>query len=81
MKDLVISGKTLRRELWVAAGCLLAGILVNVGAVIGYHRPWKDLFTQLGYVVVLSAGLYLVLALLRLLVYLILLIIRKFHKL
>ncbi|MBP3202592.1 MAG: hypothetical protein J6M31_03175 [Bacteroidales bacterium] len=81
MKDLVISGKTLRRELWVVSGCLVAGALVNVVAVIGYHRPWTELFTQLGYVVVLSIGVYFVLALVRLLIFLILLIIRKFHKL
>ena len=39
MKDLVIRGQSIRRECRIAAACLLVGILVNVGAILGYHRP------------------------------------------
>ena len=44
MKDLVIRGQFIRRECRIAAACLLVGILVNVGAILGYHRPWTELF-------------------------------------
>lgn len=77
MKDIVISGKKAQRELWVFCGCLLAGMLTNVGAVIGYHRPWTELFSQSGYAVALGIGIYAVLALLRGLFFLLLVLIRK----
>ena len=78
MKDLVIRGKTLRREGLVAAGCLIAGMLVNIGAIVGYHRPWTEFFSQLGYVIALAAILYIVTGLVRLLFHFIVLLIRKF---
>lgn len=79
MKDLVIRGQSIRRECRIAAGCLLAGILVNVGAILGYHRPWTELVSQLGYVVVLAVILYFLTGAIRLLIHAIYLIIRKFQ--
>ena len=80
MKDLVIRGQSIRRECRIAAACLLVGILVNVGAILGYHRPWTELFSQLGYVVVLAVILYFLTGAIRLLIHAIYLIIRKLQQ-
>lgn len=80
MKDLVIRGQSIRRECRIAAACLLVGILVNVGAILGYHRPWTELFSQLGYVVVLTVILYLLIGVIRLFIHAICLIIRKLQR-
>ena len=71
MHDIVIPAKTLRRELWILLGCVAAAILTNAGAIIAYERPWTELFTQIGYTLVLAVGLYLLLALVRLIVLLV----------
>ena len=39
MKDLVITGRQVRRELWILLGCFVAGCLVNVYAIVHYGRP------------------------------------------
>ena len=80
MKDLVIRGQSIRRECRIAAACLLVGILVNVGAILGYHRPWTELVSQLGYVVVLAVILYLLIGVIRLFIHAICLIIRKLQQ-
>ncbi len=71
MKDVVIKGKTIRRELIILALCLVAMILVNAGAIIAYHRPWTELFTQIGYVLTGALILYILLWIPRLIVLLI----------
>ena len=71
MKDVVIKGKTIRRELILLALCLVAMILVNAGAIIAYHRPWTELFTQIGYVLTGALILYILLWIPRLIVLLI----------
>ena len=80
MKDLVIPAKTLRQELWILLGCLGAAILVNAGAIIAYDRPWKELFTQIGYTLTVTILLYLVLLLGRGLVAGLIHIIRKINR-
>ena len=77
MKDIVISGKALRRELFVFLGCLAASWLLNVYAVIHYSRPAIELVSTIGYVVVLALIVYLVLWLPRLLALLIRTLVRK----
>lgn len=67
MKDIIIPAAALCRELRIAVGCFLAAVAVNAGAVIAYERPWTELFSQIGYVIVIAAALYLLLWPLRLL--------------
>ncbi len=80
MKDWVITGRHVRRELWVLLGCLLAACLVNVYAIVRYARPVSELWTQIGYVVVLALVVYLLLALLRLLAAGVLALVRKIRR-
>ncbi len=65
MKDIVITGKDWKRELFVFLGCLAVAVLVNAGAIIAYTRPWYELFTQVGFTLSIALGLYLFIGLFR----------------
>ena len=65
MKDIVITSKSICRELyWVLASFILA-MCTNIGAIIAYDRPWTELVSQIGYVMFITVGIYLILLVLR----------------
>ncbi len=73
MRDIVIPSHVVRRELIIMLVCFLASFCTNIGAVIAYHKPWTEIFSQIGYVVVIGAVFYVLLWVIRV----ICLIIRK----
>lgn len=77
MKDIVITSRTIKRELFVILGCFLAAFCLNLGAIIHYHHPAVELVSQIGYVVVISVVLYFILWIVRLVVLALLSIFRK----
>lgn len=77
---MVIPETTLKRELIPAAICLVDAILLNVYAIIHYGGGWGEVFTQIGYTVIIAAILYVAVTALRLLVWLILSIAGKIRK-
>lgn len=68
MKDIVISGKVIRRELFVLLGCVAASWLLDVYSVIHFSRPAIELVSTIGYVIVLAVIVYVVLWIPRLLI-------------
>jgi hypothetical protein len=56
-----------RREFIIWLIAFLLSNLLNVYGIIHYKTSWTELFTQLGYVFVLSLFLYFLVALIRLL--------------
>lgn len=77
MKDIVITQKDLIRELYIILGCFVLACLVNVGAIIAYDRPWSELWSQIGFVLFIAAGVYGLLAVVRILVFLICKLIKR----
>lgn len=77
MKDIVITGKKVRTELFIALGCLIFAECLNVFAVIKYSRPAVELISMIGFVVVAAVITYLLLLLVRLLVALVVCAVRK----
>ena len=77
MKDIVITEKMIRRELYVLLGCFVAAFFVNVGAIIAYDRPWSELYSQIGFVLFITGGIYVLLAIFRFLVWLVAKIFKK----
>ena len=77
MKDIVISSKHIRRELWIFLGCIVAMELVNVYAIVDYGGKWSELVMSLGFVVAAAVVAYAVLAVVRLIVYGIVKLIKK----
>lgn len=58
MKDTVITVAVKRRELLIWLTCFIVSNLVNITTIIFYTTPWYEIFTQLGYVTVMSVLLY-----------------------
>lgn len=77
MKDIVISSKHVRRELWIFLGCIVAMELVNVYAIVDYGGKWSELVMSLGFVVAAAVVAYAVVAVVRLIVYGIVKLIKK----
>ncbi|MBR5736203.1 MAG: hypothetical protein IKX60_05385 [Bacteroidales bacterium] len=68
MKDLVISGKKVKRELLIALGCFICAVLINIICIIVYHSQWHEIFTQIGFTIFVAIALYLLLLLIRLII-------------
>lgn len=77
MKDIVISSRHIRRELWIFLGCIVAMELVNVYAIVDYGGKWSELVMSLGFVVASAVVAYAVVAVVRLIVYGIVKLIKK----
>jgi len=69
MKDIVIKGESIRRELIVLACCVAAGAIFDLVAIVMYQKPFVELFQTVGYVLFVALLLYLATGLLRLVVY------------
>jgi len=69
MKDIIIKGKAIRRELTILLGMFLISFLVNVYAIASYDdTSWNELITSIGFVVVLAIVLYIVTGTVRLII-------------
>lgn len=77
MKDIVISSRHIRRELWIFLGCIVAMELVNVYAIADYGGKWSELVMSLGFVVAAAVVAYIVVAVVRLIIYGIVKLIKK----
>jgi hypothetical protein len=65
MKDIVISEKKIKREVFYLAGSFIFSFLLNVFAVIFYKTAWFEVFSQIGYVVIITLVLYLIITFVR----------------
>ncbi len=60
MKDIVFTVKRQRTELIVFGVCLLVSFLINVYAIVTFNTEWKELYTQLLWVLAIAVFLYAV---------------------
>ena len=70
MKDTLITAHRKLVELKTAGVCLLLAVLLNIGCIIYYHTPFYEIFTQIGYTVVIALGFYVIWTAIRLIVWL-----------
>ena len=70
MKDTLITAHRKLVELKTAGVCLLLAILVNIGCILYYHTPFYEVFTQIGYTVVIALGFYVIWTAIRLIAWL-----------
>ena len=80
MRDIIISEKNVRRDLWILLGCLIFAELLNVFAIIKYSRPAIELVSMIGYVIVTALLCYVILLAARLLACLVIRIIKKIKR-
>ncbi|MFW6371312.1 MAG: hypothetical protein ACOC10_08930 [Bacteroidota bacterium] len=69
MKDIVITGKRIKTELIYLLVSFIIGIGLNIYAIVKYNTHWKELVTQLWTVFVFSLVIYLIVLILRLIVF------------
>ena len=72
MKDILISTSRIKKELTWLIGSFIFSIIFNVYSIIRYDTAWKELFTQIHVLLILTLLVYFLLLLLRLLVGLVL---------
>ena len=70
MKDTLITAHRKLVELKTAGVCLLLAVLVNIGCIIYFHTPFYEVFTQIGYTVMIALGFYIIWTAIRLIVWL-----------
>ena len=70
MKDTLITAHRKLVELKTAGVCLLLAVLLNIGCIIYYHTPFYEIFTQIGYTVVIALGFYVIWTAIRLIAWL-----------
>lgn len=71
MKDLVIKGKWIKRELIVLLVLLLVSVVTNAVGIIKHDTEWIEMLSQIHVVVLLTMVLYVLTGLIRLIIYLI----------
>ncbi|NLD22017.1 MAG: hypothetical protein GX664_06025 [Bacteroidales bacterium] len=67
MKDLVISSKRVKTELMIALACFICAVLTNIVCIIVYQTPWHEVFSQIGFTVLVSIIFYVLVLIGRLL--------------
>jgi cellulose synthase/poly-beta-1,6-N-acetylglucosamine synthase-like glycosyltransferase len=77
MREIVIKSHTIKREFFILLSCFLFAFLLNAFAINKFGTSWSELFTQIGYVVVITAVVYVLLALFRLVIWLIMRLFRR----
>ena len=61
MKDIIITSQKLKRERNIYLLSFILSFIVNVIAIIVYSRPWIEVISQIGYVIVISIFIYFIL--------------------
>ncbi len=80
MKDILITGVRVKKELITLLVCFLIGFMANIGAIIYYKTAMTEIITSIGYVVVSAFVLYFILGLIRILIALLLNLFRRFSR-
>lgn len=68
MKDIIITSKRIQKELYILAATFSFAFIINVVAILKFKTPWYEIFTQIGFVVVITIILYLIVLLFRLII-------------
>lgn len=59
MKDITITSKRLKKESTIFIVCFIIAFIINVVSIFIYKTSWFEMFTQIGYVTIISIVLYL----------------------
>jgi hypothetical protein len=69
MKNIIITPRQIRREVFFLIVAFVVANLMNVGAIIGYDSSWKELLTSIPILLLLSMVLYFLMGIFRLIYY------------
>ena len=69
MKDLIIRGSSIKRELIIFAALFALSFILNIIGIIKHDTGWIELLSQLHVVFILTLVLYVLLWMVRLIIY------------
>jgi glucan phosphoethanolaminetransferase (alkaline phosphatase superfamily) len=78
MKDIIITSRRLKKEIYILSTCFIIAFLINIFSIITFKTPWYEIFTQIGYVLVITLISYLLVAIVRVIAILIKKMITRF---
>lgn len=77
MTGIVISSRSVLRELQIYACCVLAALLLNVYSIIRFNTQWKELLTTLHITLAVACVFYILAAIIRAAVFCARLVLRR----
>ncbi|MBE6275185.1 MAG: hypothetical protein E7096_02360 [Bacteroides sp.] len=69
MKDITITAQRQKIELCTLLACFVIANLVNLYAILSHDAPLSEMYTSLGYILVLTAVVYALWTILRIIYY------------
>lgn len=66
MKDIVIKGFVIKRELWILLGSVILAFLLNVYSILKFNTNWSELYSTIHITLLFGFVIYAVVGLLRL---------------
>lgn len=69
MKDLIITGKRIKTELYTFLACFIITNLLDLYAIIAYDTAFSELYTQIWVILLFAAALYIFWSILRIIFY------------
>jgi len=77
MKDVVIKGKWIKRELILLAVIFLLAVIVNIIGIVKHDTRWIEMLSQMHVVLILTLLVYALIWLVRLIIFVVILPFRK----
>lgn len=77
LNDSVITGRQKVREIIIFLACFAAAFIVNIYSIIRFSTPWTEIFTQIGFVCIITGILYVLVWIIRIIVLLVSKFVRK----
>jgi len=71
MKDILIKGSRIKKELVYWTGSFIAAVIINIYSIIKYNTGWSEVISQLHIVFLLSLFTYILLITIRGLIHII----------
>lgn len=65
MKPIIIQTHHIKRELLIALLAFIVSVGLNVYAIVRFKTSWNELYSQIGYVLVIALVFYLIQLLIR----------------
>jgi hypothetical protein len=69
MKDIIITGKRIKIELFTLLACFIIAEALNVYSIIKYGTKFSEIVTTLGYIAIFTVALYVAWTIIRLCFY------------
>jgi hypothetical protein len=77
MKKIIITGNHLKRGFFIWFLSFIVAVVINIYSIVKYDTSWTELYSQIGFVVMISVMIYIVVLVFRGLFFLLDFILRK----